>query len=296
MGTREEPPGARKSWAEVLGSTLPPNWNKNVFKIVLEKDNSGPFFVSENECAKLLTKIGVIFSGSGQIEAVQVCPNGRGVILVTLKANVMVDNFICGDVILVTESGIRAVNIKPAGKREVIVTIKWLHPNNKDEGVINYLSKFGKVVSTKVTHCVYKEGPFQVLKNGDRSYKIEVKPDKNIPTYHVLFGQKVTFRYPGQRQTCARCFKASNMCMGGGIAKRCEVAGGQRRDFSEYILEMWESVSYTPGEIEVASLYDDDGKIDFNDITVHQGERVITPKQVKTQPSKWGGVSVKNFP
>ena len=68
------------------------------------------------------------------------------------------------------------------------------------------------------------------------------------------------------------------------------------RDFSEYILEMWESVSYTPGEIEIASLYDDDKQIDLSDIEVHQGERVFTPNQVKSQPSKWGGVSVKNFP
>ena len=70
MGSRDEPPGARKSWAEVLGSTHPPNWNKNVLEIVLEKDSFGPFSVSDNEYAKLLTKIGVIFVGSGQIEAI----------------------------------------------------------------------------------------------------------------------------------------------------------------------------------------------------------------------------------
>ena len=73
------------------------------------------------------------------------------------------------DVIEVTKNGIRAVNIKPAGKREVIVTVKGLHPNSKDDGVISYLAKFGKVISTKVIHCVFKEGPLMGLKNGDRS-------------------------------------------------------------------------------------------------------------------------------
>ena len=160
MGTREEPPGAKKSWAEVLGSSLPQNWNKNILEIILEKDSSGPFNVCEKDCAKLLTKIGIEFSGIGQIEAVQICPNGRGVILITLKSNVPVENFICSDVIQVTENGIRAVYIKPAGKREVIVNLRVLHPNTKDEGVMNYLSKFGKVMSNQVTHCVYRV-PFQ---------------------------------------------------------------------------------------------------------------------------------------
>ena len=60
------------------------------------------------------------------MEAVQICPNGRGVILITLKQGVPIEKFCRHDVIEVTATGIRAVNIKPAGKRDVVVTIKGL--------------------------------------------------------------------------------------------------------------------------------------------------------------------------
>ena len=133
--------------------------------------------------------------------------------------------------------------VKAAGKRDVVVTLKGLHPNTKDQGVLDYLSKFGKILTTRVVHCTYSEGPLQGLKNGDRSFRLELKPGSNIPSYHVLFGQKVTLRYPGQKQTCARCFKSSDFCMGGGIAQKCEAAGGQRVDFSDFILDMWQKIA-----------------------------------------------------
>ena len=50
-------------------------------------------------------------------------------------------------------------------------------------------------------------GALKGMRNGDRSYKVEIKPNVNIGTYHVLDGQKVTVRYAGQQQTCARCFE-----------------------------------------------------------------------------------------
>jgi hypothetical protein len=84
------------------------------------------------------------------------------------------------------------------------VNIKNIHPNTMDEGVIDYLNKFGKVVTKKVVHGVYSDGPLKGFRNGDRSFKMEIKPTANIGTYHVLDGQKVTVRYPGQLQTCAR--------------------------------------------------------------------------------------------
>ena len=37
----------------------------------------------------------------------------------------------------VTSAGIRAVNIKPAGKREVVVNLKNVHPKTMDEGVLH---------------------------------------------------------------------------------------------------------------------------------------------------------------
>ena len=168
----------------------------------------------------------------------------------------------CNDVIQLNSAGVRVVNVKAAGKREVVATLRGLHPNTKDQGVLDYLSRFGKISSSKVIHGVYGDGPLKGLKNGDRSYKLELKPGTSIPSYHVLFSQKVTLRYAGQKQTCARCYKSANFCMGGGFPKRCEIAGGERIEFSDYVLDMWEKIGYNPQDIEVASLHDDPGETD----------------------------------
>ena len=56
------------------------------------------------------------------------------------------------DVFMVTESGIRATNVKPVGKREVVINMKGIHPNTRDDGVINYLEKYGKVGTNKVVY------------------------------------------------------------------------------------------------------------------------------------------------
>ena len=89
--------------------------------------------------------------------------------------------------------------VKPAGKREVVVSLRGLNPNTRDTAVMSYLSRFGKMVTNKVVHVVYGTGPQKGLKNGNRSYKMEIKPGDNIGSYHVIDGQKGSVRYPGQQ-------------------------------------------------------------------------------------------------
>ena len=193
------------SWAQLLGSSLPSNWEKNVLEIILQKDGPGAFVVSDEDCARLMKKLGLDQRPGVHVEAVQICPNGRGIILITLKKEVPIENYCRYDIIEVTASGTRAVLVKPAGKREIIVTMKGIHPNTRDDCVTDYISKFGRLVSTKAVHGVYRDGPLKGLKNGDRSFKVEFTPTENMGTYHVIDGHKVTVRYPGQQQTCARC-------------------------------------------------------------------------------------------
>ena len=82
-----------KSWAEMLGSTIPSSLNKNILEVVLEKDERGAFYVSQEDCSRLLRKLGLDQRPGVQVEEVQICPSGRGVILITLKDGVNVDNF-----------------------------------------------------------------------------------------------------------------------------------------------------------------------------------------------------------
>ena len=188
--------GEKRTWAEMLGSSMTSGLNKNVLEIVLEKDQRGAFNVSDHDCARAMRKIGLDARPGVHAEAVQICPNGRGVILITLKPEVSIANFCRQDIFEVTATGIRAINIKPAGKREAVVTIRGFHPNTRDDVVLTYLNKFAKSVTNKVIHGVYTEGPLKGLKNGDRSFKLEIKPNENIGTYHLIDGQKVTVRYP----------------------------------------------------------------------------------------------------
>ena len=210
-------------------------------------------------------------------------------LLITLKKEVQIDRFCCHDVFEVTQSGIRAVHVKPAGKREVVVTFKGIHPNTRDDGVVDYLSKYGKVVANKVIYGVFGEGPLRGIRNGDRSYKVEIKPTINIGTYHVLDGQKVTARYPGQQQTCARCFGTPFTCPGKGMARKCELESGPRVEFSQYIQDLWHKIGYSPEHVEL-----DHGVLEEHD---SQDGGMFTPNKGQAQEtSKFAGVSVKMIP
>ena len=244
--------------------------------------------MKEEDCARMMRKLGLDQRPGIHVESVQICPNGRGVILITLKKDIQIERFCCHDVLEVTQSGIRAVHVKPAGKREVVVTMKGIHPNTRDDGVIDYLSKFGKVVTTKVIHGMFGDGPLKGLRNGDRSYKVEIKATINLGTYHVIDGQKVTARYPGQQQTCARCFGTPRDCPGKGMARRCEAERGPKIEFTDYILKLWESIGYNPGQVELND--------EINEEHVVQDGGLFTPVKLPTDPDKFGGICVKMIP
>lgn len=212
-----------------------------------------------------MKKVGIDTRPGFQVEEIQICPNGRGIIFITLKKEVPLEQFCQYNVIEVNNNGIRAVNIKPACKREVVVHMKNIHPNTKDESVFNYLSKFGKIVSHKVGYGIYGEGPLKGFRNGDRSFKVELKPQINLGTYHILDRQKVSVRYEGQIQTCARCLETARKCKGNGIARKCEEKNGIKADFSQYIKELWREIGYCPDT-------------DFQDIPEDDSEEISSVK------------------
>ena len=272
--------GGGRTWAAMVGDSLSPSLNKNVLEIVLEKETRGGFSVSELDCARVLRKL-KLDSRPGDIEQIQICPNGRGVILITLKSEVNIEH-LCGfDQFVVTESGIRVVMIKPSGKREVMVNMKGLHPNTSDKVVIDYLCKFGKIASTRVSYGSFGDGPLKGIKNGDRSYRVELKAGSNIPTYHVIDGNRVTVRYTGQQQTCARCHQVPGQCRGKGVARKCEAEGGEKVEFLDYIYDLWARIGHNPSEPVV-----EDGLALGHDQETDSGPQV-------SQHGAGGGVSVK---
>ena len=175
--------------------------------------------------------------------------------------------------------------------------MKNLHPNTMDDTVVNYLNKFGKVVTNKVVYGIFGDGPLKGFRNGDRSYKMEIKPDKNIGTYHFLDGQKVNIRYQGQSQTCARCYETARTCKGKGLAKKCEEQNGIKMDFSKYILKLWEEIGYNPKNPGAIESLDDNHEKDPEYNIVEQEGGVFTPisKVVAVDTTKFEGVSLKTF-
>ena len=283
----------RRSWAEVLGKNIPNgSWNRNVLEIFLEKDERGPYNVTHEECLKLMKKVGIDTQPGVQVEEIQICPNGRGIIFITLRKSVEISQFCRYDVIEVNDSGVRAVNFKPANKKDVVVTVRNIHPNTKDEVVIGYLNKFGKISNNKVVYGLYTEGPLKGFRNGNRSFKMELNPGSSLGTYHVIDGQKVLIKYPGQLQTCARCHQSARTCKGRGIAKRCEEEQGEKVDFVEYILALWKKIGYSPDLEELDQVKENEREASYQ----QQEGGAFTPAKVTSSPNLFSGVSVKGFP
>ena len=183
--------------------------------------------------------------------------------------------------------------VKPACKRDVVLTFKGIHPNTRDSDVFEYLEKYGSLVTKRVIYGVFADGPLKGIKNGDRSYKLEIRPKTNIGSYHLIDGHRVQLRYPGQQQTCGRCFQVSSGCIGKGVARRCEVAGGAKKDFKVYIAELWSKIGYNPN-IEV------NGSDSENDLDSEVNKQIggtFTPiKSAESLPYAFAGVTIRQIP
>ena len=131
---------------------------KNLLEIRLERNNLNVNFnLSQGELDHLLTRLGI---ESSHFLGVSCCPQGKGVVYVTLQPNVNIKNFLIISESFVLKEGIMVCIIRPADKKEVSVTISGLHPNTKDQAVVKYLSVHGKVSTTDmVIHHVYPGAP-----------------------------------------------------------------------------------------------------------------------------------------
>ena len=217
--------------------------NKNVLEVRLEKSENARFFLSNIEIEGLLTKLGI---DSSHFTGVSSCPEGKGVVYITLHPSVNINRFLHKNEAYVLKDGVQTSIIRPAGKKEVSVLVSGLHPNTKDQAVIRYLASHGKVSpSDPAIHHVYPGRPGTSLLagklNGNRSYMVEIS--KHMGSYHIIDGEKVSIRYRGQTRTCARCHQFETQCPGKAVAKECTA---QRVLLSTHMQEHWKTVSYVP--------------------------------------------------
>ena len=169
-----------------------------------------------------------------------------------------------------------------------------MHPNTKDEVVFDYLNSFGKVLTSKVIYGIYLEGPLKGFRNGNRSYKMELNPNANLGTYHVIDGHKVIVKYPGQLPTCGRCHKTSRMCKGKGIAKKCEEEQGEKVDFVQYTLDLWKAIGYSPESSQLKQISEEEQE---EASANEQDGGTFTPAQkLSTLNRNYNGIHIKSFP
>ena len=116
---------------------------------------------------------------------------------------------------------------------------------------------------------------------------MEVKPGENIGSFHVIEGQRVSIRYQGQQQTCGRCHQTPKNCVGKGIARRCQAEGGVKVEFTDYILDLWKKIGYSPQNLENATGDVEDLEEEIQD--------AFTPAKL---PAKhvFGGITIKQIP
>ena len=151
-------PGATKSsYVGIASLNTSVRDKKNLLEIRLDRsDFNVNFNLVQTELDHLLTRLGI--DGSHFL-GVSCCPEGKGVVYVTLHPSVNIQRFLNRSECFELKEGIRTGIIRPAGKKEQSVTISGLHPNTKDQAVVKYLSAHGKVstsdrVSTMFTQVL----------------------------------------------------------------------------------------------------------------------------------------------
>ena len=284
--------GGMSSWASLLGGNPPTRNDKNVMEIVLEKDMKGNFKATDQEVARVLQKLGADIRPGVHIEGIQICPMGKNVIQVTLNKNVEIERFSNKDLFEV-KTGMRISHIRKSGQREVMVTVKGLHPNTPDETVFEYLRCLGKIEKKKVIMDTYKVGPLAGFQNGDRKYSIELRTDVIIGPVHVIDGHKVMISFSGQRRFCFRCLKTDRECAGKGIARECEASGGEKVFLSDYLLGFWQKIGFSSDKPNIPIDMDE---TESANIEIQVGENFTPKAHARGTGAGWGGVTVKWFP
>ena len=215
-------------------------------------------------------------------------------IKVWLANGINLDKF-CRNESIRVNSSVKTGFIRPAGKKEVTVSISGLEFNTPDTFVMSYLAKFGTVVTTSVIYDRYKEGPFKGKYNGERKYQVDfTKSSISMGTYHIMDGERVRVHYPGNKKTCGRCHQTAELCKGGAVAKDCEENDGIKVSLYDHMRKVWENIGFQPTEFQL------DMDDDINDAIIRDANKfspkIAHPKPTEEDTTKYNGVVFKNFP
>ena len=275
-------PGGGTSRGDSYAERLRTNVNydqrlkRNVLEIVLEKTEKDAEIVLDQDCvAKIIRSIGMDLVS--QVEGYQVQHNGRtSLISVWVAKGVSLEKFCRVEGINVSK-GVVTGTIRPAGRTDVTVAVIGTDFNTPDSLVFEYITKFGgTVVNQEVIYCKYTEGPFKGKYNGERRYQVDFSNStRKMGTYHFLDGARVRIFYRGNDKTCGRCHQTSKGCPGGGIAKNCEEAGGERIFLQDHMKRVWSEIGFVPSSFKLPEILE-------SDIDQPISSNLIFPRQENT--------------
>ena len=220
---------------------------RNVLDIEVEKDNfEDEMILSAESLEKLLTKINMNIKT--HVEGYQVSfGTKKAKIEVLCKAGLDLDQFCIQESVQV-KRGVKTNFIRPAGRRDVEVTVTGLGFNTPDSLVQEYISKFGGELMTKdVIYERFGVGPFAGKVNGVRKYQVDFSKTKNkMGTFHLLEGRKIKVFYRGNRSTCGWCHEDTTKCKGAARAKSCKESGAQQVHLGDHMKKVWREVNFSP--------------------------------------------------
>ena len=206
---------------------------------------------------------------------------------------------------LQVEKNVRTNFIRPAGRKDVEVTITGLGFNIPDSLVQEYITKFGGVLVTNdVIYERYGTGPFNGKINGVRKYQVDFRnATEPMGTFHLLDGRKLKVFYRGNKSTCGWCHKDMTKCVGQARAKFCKESGAQQVLLADHMQVLWAKIGFSPESFAAPEVDYDDIEIDENLggdrkilTTSHFPRKLAHPKVAEEDKEKFSTARIKNFP
>ena len=196
---------------------------RNVLEITLEKtDPSVDIDVDEDGIGRIFKSLGMDIVS--QVQGYQVKYMGKiSILSAWMAAGISLERF-CKDVSIKVSNSVTTGMIRPAGKKDVMVSIVGLDFNTPDSFLVDYLNKFGHVLNTVAIYSKFEKGLFKGKFNGERKFQVDFsKSSKQMGTFHLIDGNKVRVFYRGNRKTCGRCHKSADDWPGEAIAKTAQL-------------------------------------------------------------------------
>ena len=277
---------------------------RNVLEICLEKtEKDAEVVINGDTIARVLRSLRMNIET--ELEGAQIQYGRMPIIHVWCKPEVKLEKF-CNNVGIIVSNGLSTGHIRPAGRRDVMVTIQGLNFNTPDGLVMEYIRKFGgELVSQDVVYRKYREGLLAGKYTGDRQYKVEFgDSSKKMGTFHYLDGAKIKIFYKGNLFTCGRCHRGRNSCKGEAIAKTCMEKGGQRVSLFDHMRTLWSQIDFHPTSFKLPEQEEESGETDTGErkdgdkeiVEISTIPATVIPNVIEENPEKFVGLGINNLP